>query len=368
MLGRRKPKTIQELPSRYLNLSGAPIPDPERPDKKSSPTFAITIIAAGLTVVGGIVYMAAQNAADNHARPVQIPETTEAHQKIGAVLESVQTYMSNGEYDKARAILAEATRTYVEDQDLRVAYAQTLVALERPGAAYEQIEAALAIGPRPDELEFLAGTIACSAKNLDRALEHFAMAQTADPINPEYPVYLGQVQRQLGLVEKAKASLLRAANLDPENAVAWGTLADIALSQNKTIVAKQHIDRARRIDPDNPEWRIVEARILKRNGEAEQALMILQGLPEEHRMALPQLRLTAECYAMLSRPQDAASLFASAVEAKPRHPEVAFEAALWFERAGDDAAAKSYAERAALLGSDPARQMVERLTAAADGG
>ena len=247
-----------------------------------------------------------------------------------------------------------------------MAYAKALVALEKPEAAYEQMEAALAIGPRRHELEFLAGTCASSAQRLDRALEHFSMAQTGDLTEVMYPIYLGQVQRQLGMSDKAKASLLRAVKMDPENAIARGTLADIFLGENKISMAKQQIEYARKFEPESAQWRIIEARILKRDRNPEQALLVLQGMSEQDKLTLPALRLTAECYGMLSKPKAAAEIYSRAVDAKPRHPEVAFEAALWYERAGDAENARSFAERAAMLGSEQAQQMLQRMTAAVD--
>jgi len=367
MFGHRKPKTIQEMPSRYLNLSGAPTPEPVEPRKGLSAVFAGTLIVLGTVIVGGIVWMAIGSGAGVRHPDLPIPEATESHRAIGKILDSSLQYMNAGEFEKAQAILGEATRQHAEDQDLRVAHAKALVALERPGAAYEQMEAALAIGPRRHELEFLAGTCAASAKRLDRALEHFAMAQTGDPSEVQYPIYLGQVQRQLGMADKAKASLLRAVNLDPENAIARGTLADMFLTENKVSMARQQIEVARRIEPEAPQWRVIEARVLKRSAEPEKALLVLQGLSEEERMTLPVLRLTAECFGMLQKPKTAGDLYARAVDAKPRHPEVAFEAALWYDRAGEAELAKSFAERAAMLGSEQAKQLVDRLSSA-DGG
>lgn len=362
----RKAKTIQEMPSRYLNLSGAPAPEPSEPKKVPSMVFAGAVIAAGLVTVGGIVWMAIGSSA-GHDPDSPIPETTESHRSIGAVLESSLEYMNVGEFERARIILSEATRQHPEDQDLRVAYAKALVALERPDAAYEQMEAALAIGPRRHELEFLAGTCAAAAQRLDRALEHFAMAQTGDLTEVTYPIYLGQVQRQLGLSDKAKASFMRAVNMDPENTIARGSLADMFLGENKVGMARQQIDIARKLEPGVAQWRIIDARILNREGEPEKALLVLQGMNEQDKMSSPVLRLTAECYGLLSKPQAAAEVYARAVEAKPRHPEVAFEAALWFERAGQSDKAKTYAERAAMLGNEQARQMLQRMATVDDG-
>jgi predicted Zn-dependent protease len=329
--------------------------------------FGGTIVVLTLVVIGGIWWMAHQPGAPGSPNEVVIPEATISHQHIGSILQSAQQYLANGENKQAEAILVEATRQYAGDQDLRVAYTQALVALSKYDQAYEQIVAALSIGPRTPELEFLAGTIASTTKRYDRAVEHFSAAQTANPLSSQYPVYLAQAQRELGELDAAKISLLRVVKLDPQNDMALGTLADIAFQENKMTLAKNYIEQARRINPDEPTWRIVEARILNRNGQADKAIMVLQGLSEEERLTMPVLRLNAEAYGLLKKPGSAAEMYAKAVELRPRHPEMALEAALWFERAGDPDAAKMFADRAAMLGSEQGRQLSERLSEAGGG-
>ncbi|QYU69672.1 tetratricopeptide repeat protein [Leptolyngbya sp. 15MV] len=269
--------------------------------------------------------------------------------------------MKEGKWAQAEAILSTASGQFVDDQELRVAWAESLLAQRRHDEAYRQYEAALAIGPRKPALEFAAGQTASVAGLLDRAIEHFSMAQTLDPKNPAAPLMLGMVQRRTGQLDAAKASLLRAANMDPTNAFAWGTLADIALGENNLGLALQHVQRARELQPDSREWRLVEARVRARQGDPEAALMLLLPLDPSQRRDAPVVRLMAQCLGMLNRHEDAAALWLDAARADPASAELAYEAAIALQRAGDTSSARDLARDAQRLGHPAAAALVERL-------
>src|SRR5690606_9618151 len=112
------------------------------------------------------------------------------------------------------------------------------------------------------------------------AVEHFSVAQAADATNPDYPLYLGQTQMTLGELNPAKANLVRAALLRDSDARPWGMLAEIALQENVTDIALQHITRARALEPSEPAWTVIEARALTRKGEADRALRLLRSMSE----------------------------------------------------------------------------------------
>lgn len=278
-----------------------------------------------------------------------------------AILVSVQQHVRAGDHGQAAAILEEAVRSYADQQELRIALAETYVALNRSGDAYEQFIAALTIGPRDASIEFAAGTMARMNNRFDLALEHYSAAQNAEKSNPTYPLYLAQMQRKLDLTEDAKVSLLRVVALQPENAIAWGTLADIALAENKIDLALQHVARARELEPRVGAWRLIEARALKRQGKPEQALLVLDGLSDLDRQQLHNVRLIAECNAMLGKRQEAVACVVDASRARPGDADLALEAAIWLYNAGDKDAARTFATRAYTLGSDSASSLLEQI-------
>jgi len=280
---------------------------------------------------------------------------------IEAVLESVQEYRLAGDDGRAHAVLESAVGQYVEDQTLRLAFGDLLLAERDPRGAYHQYVTALAIGPRPPEIEFTAGTVAGMIGRHDRAVEHYVAARTQDPTNSVYPLYLGQAQIKVGEVAAGKASLLAAAKLDPDRAIIWGTLAELAYRENKPTIALRHIAKARELEPRVLAWRIIEARSLKRNHQPEEAMAVLVGLSEQERSSPHVMQIMAECYGLLGRPADAAAMYAARSDTDPTDIEAARETAIWQERAGDTQAAIRFARRAADLGDEAGAKILERL-------
>lgn len=356
---RKQPKSLADIPRRWDALQRPAASDGARGG--SSRFLAAAIVFLCLVMAAGFIalWKSGQfSPASAQADGIHTP----AHEALSTVLDSARLLMKQSEWTKAEAVLRQAVMKFPEDQETRIALAETFIAQKKFPEAYEQYEKALAIGPRDQKIEYAAGLAASSANLTERAEEHFSMAQTADPKNPTYALMLGTVERKLGHPEAAKAALLRAVNLDPDRAIAWGTLADIALGENKIDLALQHIDHARRLEPSNVEWRIIQARALKRKGEPEQALMLLVPLDPTQRRDAPIARLMAECYGMLGRHADAATVMADACTADPTDKNLAYDAAVCFERAGDKARALDYAKQAKILGHEGAAKFIERLS------
>jgi tetratricopeptide (TPR) repeat protein len=282
-------------------------------------------------------------------------------QAIAAVLSSADEYIRTGENGKAEAILQAALREHVEEPRLYVKYAQLLAGQKRLEESYALYVKALACGPRDAPTEFAAGTLANMCGKLDAAEAHYAAAQSAEPSDWRAPLFLAQVQVKLDNTEEAKKNLLIAANLKPDTAIAWGTLAELALREDKTSIALQHIAKAREIEPRVTAWRVVEARTLKRQGKAEQALGLLVGLDEAQRREPGVMQVMAECFGMLQRPGDAAAMYMQSSDSEPTRGDWAFEAALWLERAGDPKLGAEYAKRAAALNIKGAQALADRL-------
>jgi predicted Zn-dependent protease len=287
-------------------------------------------------------------------------------------------YHAQGKFAEAGAILAKLIETEPTDQAARIAYAQALMGQNKYVEAYAQYEAAVALLPAGTsqriatsgdagaaQLHFEAGTCANMAGRLDRAEEHYSMAQTADRAEPKYPLYLAMVQLKRGGKEResaAVASLLRATHLNPDLAEAWGTLAEIELRNDHLGLAAQHLEKARTLQPDVVRWRLVEARLLNRRGEAARALSLLTALPASQRHNAAVLGVMAESHGLLKQPAEAARMYVEAFKAvTPVSAELAYQAALWSERAGDGGQARDWAKTAATLGHADARAMVERL-------
>jgi predicted Zn-dependent protease len=188
-------------------------------------------------------------------------------------------------------------------------------------------------------------------------------AEKADAGDAEIALQSGLALMDAGRLDESQVSLLRAATLDDGSAVAWGSLAEIALRQNEGSIALQHARRARDITPESLAYRVLEARALKRMGDAEAALVLLDELTPPERYEEGVLATVGECMGLLGRAAEAAIWHANASAAFPGDPEVAYQAALWAERAGDIDGAARFAERAAGFGHEKAATMLADLRA-----
>lgn len=282
-------------------------------------------------------------------------------ENLDAVLTTAKGAIDRGEFERARVILEGALAERPDEQSLHLLHAEALAGLRLLEESYAAYERALACGPRTGDLEFAAGTLASSIGRLDRAEEHYMAAQASMRTDYRPSLFLAQTQLKLRKVEEAKANLLIAGRMEPRAAVVWGTLAQVALDENKPSLAQQHAARARELEPRVTLWRLLEARAYRRQGEPEQALLLLTALEPAEQRLRPVLTLIGECFALLGRPEESAARYAAASDAAPDDGPLALETALWFERTGERAKALRYAEHARMLAVPEAAPVVERL-------
>ena len=281
---------------------------------------------------------------------------------VEQVLESVQVYVSREEYAQARAILEGAVRRYPSDAVLRYALGDLLMRQRDFSGAYDQFVGAIEVDPEPDASSFFtAGTLASTNGQKELAEAHYAKAMELDPSNPEYPLYLSNVQLSIGKVDAARASVAIAAKLAPSRAEVWATWAKIALRENALEVALQQARKAKAIQPTVAAWSVLEATVLKRMGEPEQAVQILTALGDTELEDPEAARTLADCYGMLGDPENGAAAVLAAARAHDGDPRLAFEAAVWLERSGDREEALKWARRARDLGHDRAGSWIGSL-------
>jgi len=345
---------LDRLPSRFP----AREPADERARGPGAGSVAVGLLSVGLVVALAFFWQsakpgpaAAQAGERAHARPAAINED----------LAKAESYLADGQPDLALALLAPMADRGLADRDVLAAIGHAHLALEDRPSAYEAFTRALRAGPPTAPLHFAAGTLASKLGKAEAALNHLRAANNADPGNPDYALFLGQAELAAGEMRRARAALVRVTHQRPEDARAWGMLAEIALRENQPEMALQHAGRARHTDPDNDAWKIIQARALKRRGDAAKALTVIADLTEDARLTKPVLRLAGECHGMLRQPERAGALYRRASDARPSDGELAFEAALWLDRAGDRPTALAYAKRARQADHPGASALVEKL-------
>lgn len=311
--------------------------------------------------------------------PAPEPEPETPVDEIETAIEIASQNLNEDRPETARAILAKAIERWPGDQRLCLLYGETMlqlalasddenVARERKLDALRQYEQAILIGPGHPEHHHAAGMIAEDLGRLDNAAAHFAKAQIMDPTSAKYPLFLGHTQVRLDKRAEARKNLLLAANLEPESGVAWASLAGLALDENNLSVAATMIARAREVEPYRTEWRVVEAKVLRRQNRPEEALDVLLAAPEQTRLASNALLFElASCYGLLDQPGEAAAMYVKAASERPDDAEVQYQCAVWLERDGRADRAVAYCERAASMGHEGASRWLARRDSVEDG-
>lgn len=279
---------------------------------------------------------------------------------VDALANTLQTLVAEQDYERARLVLASASRQYPDDPDIRLHYAEALQAVRDYDGAHAQYMTLIERGHGGAEVEFLAGMVSSSGAHPERAAEHFERALKLDPDNAEYALNLGAVQMNLGRQSEAVATLTIARSLDPELAKAWGMLAEISRRKGERTAAIQYIARARELEPAEVNWRVIEADAFLMR-EPERSVELLSGLSGSDLRRPDVLRIVKAAYGRLGRHEDAAWVFSDASDEQPDNAGLAIETAELFERAGDLDNAIFYATRAVQAGDDGARSMLLRL-------
>jgi tetratricopeptide (TPR) repeat protein len=322
----------------------------------------IFVVLGLLLLLGGAVtYLFVSSGSPKTAQAS--PKKAISYEAYDAILNSAQTLINQGENAKAEALFKQVLASHPDAQPVQVQYAQFLAAQKRPAEAYEHYIAALTIGPDSADVELEAGTAASMCGKLERAVDHYMSAEQGNKSDYRAPLNLGMVLAKLNRNDEAKAALLRSAELKPDVAApAWGTLADIALRENKPSIALNYITKARELAPNVTVYRVIHARALKRSGDATAALQQLIGLSDAEKREPGVMQTMAECYGMLQRPADAAKLYSDASDSDQNNGDWAFQAAVWLDKAGDRQRAADYAKRAAELKVEGAEALAARLS------
>jgi len=319
---------------------------------------AALLVLVGLVGVSGYVLFQSFAGGARDAQAARLRGVQSRADGAESVQRQAQEAFTAGDFAKAEVILRDAVQRHSADQDLRLLFAQTLIGLQRSADALAQMDAAIAIGPALAAIHFDAGTIAARAADLPAAVKHYTLAQSKDAKNPRIPLFLAMVQIRTNDQTGATASLLRVTHLDPGIAEAWGTLAELMLQQNAPTVAIQNARKARELQPEQIRWRLVEAKALNRVNLPEESAALLTGVSDQASRDPRVLTTLSECFGLLKKPANAAAAWSRAADAEPSNAEFAYQAAVWWQRAGDVEAAKKRAGDAARLGHVAAGEML----------
>nr|MCU0610148.1 tetratricopeptide repeat protein [Chitinispirillaceae bacterium] len=160
-------------------------------------------------------------------------------------------FRQNGQASEAEAEIKDLIEK-PGDNKYRLLYARDLIAAKRYDDAYGQVAEIKSRDPMNVEGLMLRGSILRAQKKYDQAIETY---KEISFINEEYAPALcerGDTYRLMGQYDRALQYLTKAQKADPKNSMAELGLALLAKTQNKTAEYKEHLAKARALDPKNP--------------------------------------------------------------------------------------------------------------------
>ncbi len=303
-----------------------------------------------------------QKGVDGHAGSAgEIAQTETMEEILGAV----QVYVQNEQFPQATTVLENAVTQYGGDQELRFALGDLYMLQKRHSDAYAQYIAGIEIGPSSSGAEFTAGTLANMLDRSELAELHYMKSMQMDPKNPDTPVFLAAIQLKMNRLDEAKVNLALAGRLAPDRARIFAMRSEIGMRENKLNIALEQIQKARAIEPNAMPWILQEARVHKRNAEPEKAINLLTAIPDGGTIDPEVAYVLADCFGMIGKPDEAASRLMDLAAIRDQDPKLAFQVALWLERAGERDAAIEWGNKAHSLGNPQASGWIESLPATA---
>ena len=282
------------------------------------------------------------------------------------IIEAAESLMNQGRYGEASALLGPAIADLPTVQGLRLAHAEALFGSGDPAAAYDEMDNAIAIGPDHFEHRHTAASYAFAAGLPEQAETQWLMGRKLAPADPRFPIYLASVRMALGKKDEARGDLLIAVNLDPGIAQPWAMLAELA---EDTDVAMNYIRKARELEPEAAAYRAMEARLLRRQGDALSAAQVLQGISRNELLtSAPIVNDLATCLWMLDEKDKVRELLNDALAVSREDGAMNMVGADWLVRLEDPELAMVLARRAQTLGAEGADRLVESLQAQQGGG
>ena len=299
-----------------------------------------------------------------------------------AALRAAQAYLDTGDVPKAEAILSLLVVRAPRSVQARELLGRTLVRkaseLTRQGAvaaaaaanadAYAQYRMASDLDRDSPGLQHAAGVVAATAGLDEAALRHFRTAADLDRSSAQYPLYAAQILIRQGAHDAAADALDRAVRLDPDEPLAHASLCHLAIALEQLDAALAHVQEARAIAPGDLRFRVLEAKVHRRRGQPQRALELLAALSRPERLNEAVSDESARSHAALGDHAAAAAVWIERFNEGPKDIATwrsAVRAGEALRLAGQTTAAREWLDRARLLAGDVPE--VTALEAALDG-
>jgi Flp pilus assembly protein TadD len=226
-----------------------------------------TVVAA-LIVLGGWT-LVLENA---WASPQRVWETTLRHNSASprACSSLALIYQEQGRTTEARRLARQAARMAPRFERVQANYAGILYEQGDFDGAIAATDASLADLPDSYRLELVRAKALLARGDLDESIRAYRKVADLSP-TPEHLGLLGETLSVGGHWDEAREVLEQAVDAKPDYSQAWTNLGLVTFQLGDTLVAEQHLRRAIRIAPDDPDPHNNLAVLLYHTGRFEEA-------------------------------------------------------------------------------------------------
>ena len=227
--------------------------------------------------------------------------------------------------------------------------------------ANDRYQAAVKLAGKTPRISLLheAGIAAVGAGEPEQALALHVRAARLDPRNAMHAIFAGNMLARLERPVEARAWFTSATEIEPDEPWGWAGLAETHRQSGDHVSALVSIRKARAAAPASTDFRVAEARILRESGHGREAAMLLFAVhPDQRTTRIITEELAAACTQMEDHRR--AALAWEALHARnPQDLAAMTEAAMAWIRAGDNERAASWIGAAENAGASP--EAIERV-------
>lgn len=285
---------------------------------------------------------------------------------IATALRAIDASLARGDSGAALTVARRLAERVPQDPDVRATLGRCLLAAASDrsddvhGALSLRREAlraysdAARLAPTESEAPHSCGVIAGMLPGEDaEAVGWFREASRRRPTDPRHPLFEGLALSRQGLLDPAASALERACTLAPNDATTLASLAEVCARRGDATRAISLAAAARAAAPDDPNMRLVEARVVRLAGRAERARALLLALDTPTLASEPFARELAQCHFALGEWLDRARALERLAASQPQLTDAAIDTAMAYAEAGQRDEARYWLDRAASHGAPP---------------
>lgn len=226
---------------------------------------------------------------------------------------SITQHLETGDFESALAEARELARKHPEQADAHTLVGVSLLGLQQVRAAEEAFSTALEHEPG----HFLAtrnlAIIAMTRGEVDQARTHFVTALDHRPHNLELLLELASFEAHQGELDASRKLLQEATTHHPDRLQPHLVLARVYLNSGAPVEAGETLERVESTFGHHPEWIAVRARVSLARERPEQAITLLNRLPE----SAPTQALLGEAFQHAGRSTPALQAYRRSYELDP---------------------------------------------------